>query len=84
MEPTHLQINQSTDRCTRTTENITKTDFSFFCWHFCWPVVSCPRWSDSFIEFRRENIGATVQPTMYGLFIEDINFAADGGCMPSW
>jgi len=26
-----------------------------------------------------ENIGATVQPTMYGLFIEDINFAADGG-----
>jgi alpha-L-arabinofuranosidase len=24
-------------------------------------------------------IGAPVQPTMYGLFIEDINFAADGG-----
>lgn len=23
--------------------------------------------------------GAKIQPTMYGIFIEDINFAADGG-----
>ena len=23
--------------------------------------------------------GAEIQPTMYGIFIEDINFAADGG-----
>ena len=23
--------------------------------------------------------GATIQPTMYGIFFEDINFAADGG-----
>ena len=26
-----------------------------------------------------ENVGAPVQPTMYGIFFEDINFAADGG-----
>lgn len=26
-----------------------------------------------------KNVGAPVQPTMYGLFFEDINFAADGG-----
>jgi len=25
------------------------------------------------------NVGAAVQPTMYGVFFEDINFAADGG-----
>ena len=24
-------------------------------------------------------LGAEIQPTMYGIFIEDINFAADGG-----
>ena len=26
-----------------------------------------------------ENVGAPVQPTMYGIFFEDINYAADGG-----
>ena len=26
-----------------------------------------------------KNIGAVIQPTMYGLFFEDVNFAADGG-----
>ena len=26
-----------------------------------------------------KKVGATVQPTMYGIFFEDINFAADGG-----
>ena len=25
-----------------------------------------------------ENVGASIQPTMYGIFFEDINFAADG------
>jgi hypothetical protein len=25
------------------------------------------------------DVGAEIQPTMYGIFIEDINFAADGG-----
>lgn len=28
---------------------------------------------------RTDKPGATVQPTMYGLFFEDINYAADGG-----
>lgn len=28
---------------------------------------------------RTDRSGATVQPTMYGLFFEDINYAADGG-----
>jgi len=27
--------------------------------------------------------GAPIQSSMYGLFFEDINFGADGGCMPS-
>ena len=26
-----------------------------------------------------EDHGAVIQPTMYGVFFEDINFAADGG-----
>ena len=26
-----------------------------------------------------KNVGVPIQPTMYGLFFEDINFAADGG-----
>lgn len=36
---------------------------------------------ESNIEFRLDtkDIGASVQSTMYGLFFEDINFAADGG-----
>jgi alpha-N-arabinofuranosidase len=25
-----------------------------------------------------------IQPTMYGVFFEDINFAADVVCMPKW
>ena len=31
------------------------------------------------ITIRTDRPGAKVQPTMYGLFFEDINFAADGG-----
>ena len=30
-------------------------------------------------DVRLDRIGAEVQPTMYGLFFEDINYAADGG-----
>ncbi|MCF0258019.1 MAG: alpha-L-arabinofuranosidase, partial [Bacteroides heparinolyticus] len=26
-----------------------------------------------------KRVGAEIQPTMYGLFFEDINYAADGG-----
>ena len=31
------------------------------------------------LDVKTTKVGATVQPTMYGLFFEDINFAADGG-----
>lgn len=31
------------------------------------------------IKIDMENPGAEIQPTMYGIFFEDINFAADGG-----
>lgn len=31
------------------------------------------------LVIRTDRPGATVQPTMYGLFFEDINYAADGG-----
>ncbi|MDE6484500.1 MAG: carbohydrate binding domain-containing protein [Duncaniella sp.] len=35
--------------------------------------------ADNVFNIDMDNIGAEVQPTMYGLFFEDINFAADGG-----
>ena len=31
------------------------------------------------MKLRTDRPGAEIQPTMYGIFIEDINFAADGG-----
>ena len=31
------------------------------------------------MDVNTKKLGATVQSTMYGLFFEDINFAADGG-----
>ena len=31
------------------------------------------------MKIRVNKPGAEIQPTMYGIFIEDINFAADGG-----
>lgn len=31
------------------------------------------------MELKVKKLGAAIQPTMYGLFFEDINFAADGG-----
>ena len=31
------------------------------------------------MELKTQKLGAPVSPTMYGLFFEDINFAADGG-----
>ena len=30
-------------------------------------------------DINLKNLGAPIQPTMYGIFFEDINFAADGG-----
>ena len=31
------------------------------------------------IDVNTSKLGASIQPTMYGIFFEDINFAADGG-----
>ena len=31
------------------------------------------------MEVNTKKLGAPIQPTMYGLFFEDINYAADGG-----
>ena len=31
------------------------------------------------MDVNTKKVGADIQPTMYGLFFEDINFAADGG-----
>lgn len=33
----------------------------------------------SFIDVNTKRLGAPIQPTMYGIFFEDINYAADGG-----
>lgn len=40
-----------------------------------WPTLS----AENEFVIRADRPGATVQPTMYGLFFEDINYAADGG-----
>lgn len=40
-----------------------------------WPTLS----AENEFVIRTDRPGATVQPTMYGLFFEDINYAADGG-----
>ena len=44
-------------------------------------LVSCLAVSaqSHMMEVNTKKIGAPVQPTMYGLFFEDINYAADGG-----
>lgn len=37
-------------------------------------------WGETYnLKLNLKKIGAPVQPTMYGLFFEDINYAADGG-----
>ncbi|MCL1822306.1 MAG: carbohydrate binding domain-containing protein, partial [Prolixibacteraceae bacterium] len=43
---------------------------------FCFPAVSQQYYE---LTIDTKKVGAPVQPTMYGLFFEDINFAADGG-----
>ncbi len=44
-------------------------------------AVSLPSTSQEYYQFNLDTkkIGANIQPTMYGLFFEDINFGADGG-----
>lgn len=35
--------------------------------------------ADNILDIRADKPGASIRPTMYGLFFEDINFGADGG-----
>ena len=35
--------------------------------------------ADNVVTVDLKHVGAPIQPTMYGIFFEDINFAADGG-----
>ena len=34
---------------------------------------------DNTVTVQTRQVGAAIQPTMYGIFFEDINFGADGG-----
>ena len=36
------------------------------------------------VVVRADRPGTQISPTMYGVFFEDINFGADGGCTRSW
>lgn len=35
--------------------------------------------ADNVLTVKADKVGAPIQPTMYGIFFEDINYAADGG-----
>ena len=53
-----------------------------------WIVVMCSGWTiklkaqDHRLILDVSGVIAPIQPTMYGIFYEDINFAADGGLYP--
>jgi alpha-N-arabinofuranosidase len=36
------------------------------------------------LDIRTDKPLASISPSMWGIFFEDINFATDGGCMPNW
>ncbi|MDE6688904.1 MAG: alpha-L-arabinofuranosidase, partial [Prevotella sp.] len=42
-------------------------------------TVSISMQAQHTMDLNTKKLGAPVSPTMYGLFFEDINFAADGG-----
>ncbi|MCQ2147718.1 MAG: alpha-L-arabinofuranosidase [Bacteroidales bacterium] len=42
-------------------------------------VASCSEKPDHSYVIDADRLGAEIQPTMYGVFFEDINYAADGG-----
>lgn len=42
-------------------------------------VASATAIADNTVLLQADKPGARVQPTMYGIFFEDINYAADGG-----
>ena len=45
----------------------------------CAVAAACTQANYSSLDIDIANPGAPIQPTMYGIFFEDINFAADGG-----
>ena len=45
----------------------------------CAAVIACTQSNLNTLDIDLMNPGAPIQPTMYGIFFEDINFAADGG-----
>lgn len=46
---------------------------------FCLGAALVAQAQVNVMEIRADKPGAVIQPTMYGIFFEDINFAADGG-----
>ena len=43
-------------------------------------LVTLSVWAqENVITVNAKKVGALIQPTMYGIFFEDINYAADGG-----
>ena len=51
---------------------------------FCFSIIAAALGVTAYaqtnvMKLRTDRPGAEIQPTMYGIFIEDINFAADGG-----
>ena len=50
-----------------------------FVFAFAFLVTLASLAQTSFIDINTKKLGAPIQPTMYGIFFEDINYAADGG-----
>ncbi|MDE7375321.1 MAG: carbohydrate binding domain-containing protein [Muribaculaceae bacterium] len=42
-------------------------------------AISATSWAQTELNLMTNKVGAEVQPTMYGIFFEDINYGADGG-----
>ena len=42
-------------------------------------LTAATAWSQNVLDLNTKKIGSPIQPTMYGIFFEDINYAADGG-----
>jgi alpha-L-arabinofuranosidase len=53
-------------------------NFLFLCL-FITSGIICPAQTANVISVYADKSGSSIQPTMWGIFFEDINFAADGG-----
>lgn len=56
-----------------------KQCLKFFVWCLCFGPMQGIAQSTAPIVVKANEIKATIQPTMWGVFFEDINFGADGG-----